>query len=437
MNSTGSKPRRTHWFRYALGMLGYSIPGYMYSSQGTYFYNDKIGLSLAMIGVGTIFFSIWDAINDPLLGFLSDRTRTRFGRRKPWMLATAPLFGLFMILFFSPPGGLGRGASLLLYYTAFLMLTETANTVLTTNYHALLPELFIDIGERARANGTRQVLSLVGMIAGVVLTPMIVRGLGYRTVAIAYAAIGVAIYVYSTMGTHENPEYQDSAQPGLVDSFRAVIGNVNFLAVGAANFFYQAANGLIMAVIPFFVKYVLDLPDAHATYLTAAVFVTAIPSVLVWSALARSQGVLKTWRMALLVFGLGFLPMLIVGSLIPAILSGVWIGFGLGGVIANLDLVNAAIIDEDARKSGLRREAIYQSTISFVIRFSGLLRSLVFILVAVIFGFHDRSNPGPTPELAARSMLSVFPLILMVLSFAASFFVRPVVAGASVSNIEI
>lgn len=431
MSSKPAPQRRTSWLRYALGMLGYSIPGYMYTSQGTYFYNDKAGLSLTLIAVGTIFYSIWDAVNDPLFGFLSDRTRTRFGRRKPWMLVAAPLFGLFMVLFFNPPATGGNAMLLLIYYTLMLMLTETANTVITTNYHSLLPELFTDVKERTRANGARQILSLVGMIAGVVLTPMFVKALGYRLVAVILSVAGMAIFLYSTLGNRENKEFQQTEQPKLLDSLKAVGGNRNFWAVSVANFFYQAANGLIMAVIPFYVKYALSLPDSNATYLTGAVFVTAIPAVFGWSMLSRRLGVLKTWRLALLVLGLSFVPMLFITTLLPAVLCGVLIGIGLGGVIANIDLVNASLIDEDARKSGLRREAIYQSAISFVIRFSSLMRSLVFFLVAGLYGFHDKLNPGPVPGQAAHAMLSLFPLGLMALSFACSFLAHPQTAAGS------
>ncbi|MFV0414077.1 MAG: MFS transporter [Oscillospiraceae bacterium] len=425
MQNNQSAPRKTSWFRYALGMLGYSIPGYMYTSQGTYFYNDKAGLSLSMIALGTIFFVIWDAVNDPLCGFLSDRTRTRFGRRKPWLVLGAPLFGLFMVLFFNPPANAGGPSLLLVYYTITLMLTETANTVITTNYHSLLPELFTSVKERTRANATRQIFSLVGMIAGVVLTPMFVKALGYQKVALILAVVGVAIFMYSALGTHENLAFQETEQPKLWDSLKAVGKNRNFWAVSATNFFYQAANGLIMAVIPFYIKYALELPDSNATFLTASVFVTAIPAVFGWSMLARKIGVIKAWRAALVVLMVSFAPMMFVTKLVPAIVCGVLIGVGLGGVISALDLVNAAIIDEDALKSGLRREAIYQSAIGFVIRFSGLMRSLVFFLVAAIYGFQDNTNPGTNPGAAARSMFSLFPLALMVLAVVCSLLVHP------------
>ncbi|SFP69587.1 MFS transporter [Caldicoprobacter faecalis] len=411
-------------WRYALGMLGLTIPNMMYTSYGTFFYNDKIGLSISLIAFGTMLFSIWDAVNDPLMGFLSDRTRTRWGRRRPWLLIGAPLYAIAMTLFFNPPKSLGNGTKLAIYFTVFLMLTETMGTITGTNYHSLFPELFREIKERTVANGIRQALQLVGLIIGVSLTPMLAKSIGYSLTGTLFAFLGMGIFIFSVLGCKEDPEFSKSTVPGLKESFKAVITNSNFWAVSFANFFYQATSALLLAGIPFFVKYTLKLPDSQATFLTGTVFIIAIPAVAVWSWLARKIGSVKTWRIALLWLGLSLLPFLFVNSLMQSIIAGAFIGIGIAGVTATLDLVIARIIDEDAAKSGLRREGIYQSTVSFIIRFSGLMKSLAFILLAIWFGFESGQNPGPNAALANRMMVSAFPLVLMTLSYGCSLIVR-------------
>lgn len=411
-------------WRYGFGMLGLTIPGMMYSSYGTFFYSDKLGLSMSLIAFGTMLFSIWDAINDPLMGFLSDRTRTRWGRRRPWILTGAPLFVIAMTLFFSPPESLGNGIKLAVYFTVFLMLTETMGTITTTNYHSLFPELFRDIKGRTSANGIRQALQLVGLIIGVALTPMLAEVIGYSLLGTALALLGMGLLVFSILGCKEDPEFGKSAVPRLRESFKAVITNSNFWAVSFANFFYQATSALLLASIPFFVKYTLKLPDSQATFITGTVFIVAIPAVAVWSWLARRMGPVKTWRIALLWLGLSFLPFLFVNSLVQSMIAGMFIGIGIAGVTATLDLVIAHIIDEDAAKSGLRREGVYQSTVSFIIRFSGLIKSLAFLLLALWFGFKSGENPGHNPALANRMMFSAFPLVLMALSCGCSLLVH-------------
>lgn len=413
----------TPW-RYALGMLGLTIPGFMYTTFGTMYYNRFLGLSLATIALGNIFFTIWDAVNDPLCGYLSDRTRSRHGRRRPWLLIGAPLFAFFLILFFNPPAAVKAGAGLAVYFTLTLMLTETANTVLSTNYHSLFPELFTTQRERTQANGIRQSLQLAGMILGTALVPVFAESVGYPTIAIILSLVGMGLLVFSILGCKEDPRHAETAPPALRDSLRAVLKNKNFWSVSLTNFFYQATSGLVLASLSFFALYTLKLDGMQTTILLGTVFLSAIPAVLIWSALVHKWGSVNTWRAALAVFGLSFVPMMFVQSLLAAVLAGVVVGAGIAGVTATLDLINARIIDEDARVSGLRREGIYQSAISFVIRFSGLIRSLVFVMITVFFGFVNDANPGPHPDVASRWMFAVFPFILMVFSFVTSLFVK-------------
>ena len=106
-----SKTCNRPW-RYSLAMFGLSIAGYMYVTYGTFFYTETIGLSMKLIALGNVLYAVWDAFNDPIAGYLSDRTRTRWGRRKPWLLVSVPVFVLSSILFFSPPASLGTGVGL-------------------------------------------------------------------------------------------------------------------------------------------------------------------------------------------------------------------------------------------------------------------------------------------------------------------------------------
>lgn len=416
--------RPTNPIIYALGMFGITIPGQMYSTYATFFYNDKLHLPLYMISVGMIFFTIWDAFNDPIMGFLSDRTRTRIGRRRPWLLAAAPLFCLFYILFFAPPTGLQAGIPLAIYFTVFLMLLETMGTITGTNYHSLFPELFKTGKERTFANSLRQALQLVGMIIGVSMTPMLAEKFGYTVTAAFLSILGMALLLICTLGSHEDPNYISTVTPGLKESMKAVIGNRNFWTVSFANFFYQATAGLLLAAIPYYVKYALSLKDSGATYLTGAVFITAIPAMVLWAKLINKFGTLKMWRISLAFLGLSVVPMFFAASLTAAIIFGAFVGIGIAGVTANIDLINAKIIDEDAIASGLRREGIYTSAISFVTRFSGFTKSLIFLIITWSFGFVDSTNTGSNPGMAARFMFSVFPIILMVISYAISRFVK-------------
>lgn len=417
-------------WRYALMMFGLSVAGYMYTTYGTYFYTEQVGLTMASIALANTIYAIWDAFNDPIAGYLSDRTRTRWGRRKPWLVVSVPVFIAASILFFSPPAALGTGVGLVVYFTFFLMLTETGNTISTVNYHSLLPELYRDEKQRNQANSLRQAMQLVGMIIGVSLVPMITSRIGYPNTALLLGLLSGALLLYSILGCKERSEFSSSRQPGLWASLKALAANRNFWMVAISHFFYQSTSALLLAGIPFYIKYTLELPDQNATFLSAAVFVSAIPSMYLWYRLINRIGTLKCWRIALAWLGLSLVPMYFIHSLLPACLCGVLVGIGIAGVTANLDMVNSTLIEDDARRNGVRREATFFAGISFISRLSSLTRSGVYMLVYVLFGFESGDNPGAMPGTAARFMMIVFPIALMALSFLFSLLVRLKTAGA-------
>ena len=132
---------------------------------------------------------------------------------------------------------------------------------------------------------------------------------------------------------------------------------------------------------------------------------------------------MPVWRTALIVLTVAFIPLYFANSLITAIICAALVGFGFAGVITTMDLIGAKIMDEDTQRHGLRREGIIANALGFMNRLSGLFTSTAFYLVFIIFGFESGFNPGPQPDLAARFLLTIFPPVLMVISFTFSFFI--------------
>jgi GPH family glycoside/pentoside/hexuronide:cation symporter len=143
-----------------------------------------------------------------------------------------------------------------------------------------------------------------------------------------------------------------------------------------------------------------------------------------WYRLINKLGSVKCWRIALAWLGLSLVPMYFIKALIPACICGVLVGVGISGVIANLDMINTALIEDDAVRYGVRREATFFAGISFITRLSSLTRSGVFLLLFAWFGFESGDDPGAMPGTAARWMMIVFPIMLMAVSFVISLFVR-------------
>ena len=181
---------------------------------------------------------------------------------------------------------------------------------------------------------------------------------------------------------------------------------------------------LVLAAMPFFVKYTLKISDSQTTFLFASVLLIAIGCVAIWARLVKKFSLMPVWRASLVTLAVAFIPLYFANSLVSAIFCSALVGFGFAGVITTMDLVGAKIMDEDTKKHNLRREGIIANALGFMNRLNGLFTSFAFYLVFVLFGFESGLNPGPQPDNAARFLLAAFPPILMVISFAFSFFVH-------------
>lgn len=126
---------------YALGMFAMMVPTQAFSAFYSYYYVEKLGLGVGLATLARTIYLIWDAVNQPLFGHWSDRTRTRFGRRKPWIWASIPLFMMTFCMIFAVPQGLAQHQnSLFLWFLVALLLFEAVSTVIWVNYGALFPE---------------------------------------------------------------------------------------------------------------------------------------------------------------------------------------------------------------------------------------------------------------------------------------------------------
>jgi glycoside/pentoside/hexuronide:cation symporter, GPH family len=410
-------------FNYAIGMFGTSIPINMLKTFAAIYYIDRLGLTTVQFAQILFIYTFIDAIDNPVYGFLSDRTRTRWGRRRPWLVIGTPLLVLTFIAFYSPPSFLS-GTSLFAYAMLFYILAGTLDSVINANYGALFPELFRTDATRASTNAMRQAFQLVAMIISIALTPLVTKALGFGTTAIVYGVLGGAVILYMTFTSREVRFEADEKKPQLWDSLKSLAANRKFWVAGLANAFYSAAMSLVLVSMPFFVKYTLRLDEGQSTILFASVLLIAIGCVAIWARLVRRFSLIPTWRAALVALMVAFVPLYFANSIATAIIGSVLVGFGFAGVITTMDLIGAKIMDEDTKKYNLRREGIISNAMGFMNRLNGLFTSAAFYLVFVLFGFVSGNDPGTQPDNAARFLMTVFPPILMVISFTFSFFIN-------------
>lgn len=410
---------------YALGMFAMMVPTQAFSAFYSYYYVEKLGLGVGLAALARTIYLIWDAVNQPLFGHWSDRTRTRFGRRKPWLWASIPLFMLtFCMIFAVPPGLAQHQNSLFLWFLIALLLFEAVSTVIWVNYGALFPELFRGERLRAQASAIQQGFQIAAILIGSALTPILFAFIGFGYMSLVYALLFAVFMLLCTSSIQENKSIQQEPPLLLKEAFRETLKNREFLLFNIANSFAQTVNGLVSSTIPFYAKYVLNIPESQVSLLLASVFVSVIPLVAVWYWIVNRLGGIRGWRLSMAAYGLSVLPLWFGSGLASGIAAGILVGFGLAGFLVTPPVLSSQIIDRDFAKTGRRREGVYTAVGGFITRSSGLISALSFWVVGLLFGYVSGDNPGPNPEGTFRVLISAVPFCLLAAAFLLSMAVK-------------
>jgi GPH family glycoside/pentoside/hexuronide:cation symporter len=406
---------------FALGMFAMMVPSQAFSAFYSFYYVDRLGLAVGLATVARTIFMIWDAVNQPLAGYFSDRTRTRWGRRKPWIYASMPLFMAAFIMVYAVPAGL-EGTGLFVWFLTALIFYEGVATLIWVNYGALFPELFRGDRVRAKASAVQQAFQIVALLIGSAATPLVYAAFGFGWMSVMYALLFAVFMLLCMRSVREDESASRQPPMAMKEAFRITLKNKEFWVFNIANSFAQTVNGLISSIIPFYAKYALRIQDEQVTLLLASVFVSVIPLVAVWYWIIRKTGGVAGWRLSLAAYALSVIPLWFAEGLAGGILAGIAVGFGLAGFLVTPAVLSGQIIDRDHQATGQRREGMYTAVSGFITRSSGVISAAAFWIVGMLFGYVSGDQPGEHPEAAFRTLISLIPLGLLVIALAVSLF---------------
>lgn len=408
---------------YAIGNLGASVSYQAVSTYIQFFYLDVMRLAPGLMALAMTIFAIWNSINDPLAGALSDRTRTRWGRRIPYILfGTLPMAIFFVMLWRVPDFFAGDPFALFLYLVTMLFLFDTTHTVVTLNYAALFPEMYTTLSDRAQMSSWRQIFAVIGTALGIALPPVLYATFGWGAFALFIGVITAVTLYISLLGSHERALQAGQDSLPLRAALKATFRNRSFAAYMGMQVMLQFAFLLIMAAIPFYAKYVLNASESITSLLLGATLVVAGVLLLVWGRIAARFGARTTMLAALGVFGVALIPFLFVDSVGGTLLTTAAAGIGLSGVMIIPDIMLSDVIDEDAIKTGTRREGMYYGIQGLLIRAAIVLQALVLNTLLSAGGYDPAlSVNAQPPELAfgLRLAVSLVPLVAIVLGMGA------------------
>jgi len=165
---------------YASAQFGLSAMNTLVNTQVPFFYVDNLKLPAASFGLVMLIGKLWDGVTDPLMGHVTDNTRSRFGRRRPYFLVGAPLLALFTFLLFSPPAGL-TGQAVFPWLLVTFLGAYTARTIFETPYQAMAPDLTPDYDQRTRVATWRVTIGNLGDLTGAIVPMALLATLAPRT----------------------------------------------------------------------------------------------------------------------------------------------------------------------------------------------------------------------------------------------------------------
>ncbi len=366
-----AKPKKlTLGFKIVWGIasLGTSLISGIYGGLLTSFYQDYLGVTAKWIGIAAIVYAIWNALNDPIFGYITDSTRSKLGRRIPYMRYTAPFLALtFVLVWFAPDKTalIGDQRQLVLFgwMLGSMLLYDTAYTIIGLVYSALLPEVSESDSERNGLQISSSLFAMLGTLLGFLIPDMVRPKAGtdtslwpLRIAMIVVAVVGMLLIMATTFKVKERKEFTQVDKPlGLWKAIGYTFSSKSFLVLVAANFMSILMSSLILGSMFYLADYVMQMP---VILLLVFVFVPLIIGIPITSLIRRKLGVVGAQQLLLVIAGIGLIAVAFVPkSLIPICL--VMAGFGLSGPQTLTNVLFAQVSDEDEVRTGVRREGAF------------------------------------------------------------------------------
>jgi len=392
-----------------------------------FYYTDIAGIDPGLAGTALLVGKLtWDAFNDPLFGYLSDRTRSRWGRRKPYMLFGAIPFGLTIWLLFSLPPGL-EGVRAFLAVLGTFLFVDTTQTLISVPYYALSAELTYDYDERTSLISIRMIFTVVGYMLGAALTPLlagIFMDLGlaktdaYSAVGAVFGVIAAITVLVTTLGVKEKPrpELEKSKMPALAQ-VKQVFKNKPFVIYMIFSTIVSISFTLLTSLLPYFLTYQLDMSDQ--TFLVMLVLMGTIGLFLIpWRYAARKLNKGPAYAL-----GLAIASVAIIGAyLLPKgpspyiYLIAFVAGLGFSAQYVFPWSMIPDVVEVDYAITGERHEGIYFGINAFLGKLTGALGIAASGWALKLYGYI------PEVEQTARALFGIrfFFAIVPVIAFAIS-----------------
>ena len=425
MNSKGkfSLGYKVLW---GVAALGTSTVSGTFAALLPIFYQDYLGLSASWIALASAVYAIWNAINDPLFGYITDSTRFKGGRRIPYMRFTAPFLALtFILVWFAPPKA---GQETLFWWMLISMLLyDSCYTIIGLVYSSLLPEVTESDAERNGLQISSSLFGMLGLLLGFVIPDLFRPKAGttpsfipLQTAMIVIGIVVMVLIIITTLKVKERAEFTKVDKPiPLLKALRFTFTSRSFLVLAFANFMSILMSSMVTGALFYLADYVLKI---NTMIVLASLFIPLLIGVPLTSQIRKRVGVVRAQQLLLVVAGIGLIAITFVpNGLIPVCIA--LAGLGLAGPQTLTNVLFAQVADEDELRSGVRREGSFFGMNAFITKPAQSIALALFpvVLEATHFVTRDQNggqiflNQPPEAILGIKVIAGLIPGVAMLL----------------------
>ncbi len=406
------------------------------------FYFAVIGLSMPEMWLGFSLWGIWNMVNDPLLGALSERTKHKgkLGKRKFYLIISFVPLGFTMLFLFTVPMNIK-----FIYFILTIFTFEFFYTMFSVNTNAIFPEMFRTDKERKTTNTFLKIFTMLAVIIAsliptIIIDPLVpvsdppdpteiasIRSM-YVTAGLVLCIIIVVMAVFFIISVKEKEEdiSDFEKRPGFFKSIKITFSNKTFIKFTLGNMLIWYCFNVLLTAFPLYSVFVLG--RSEDAFLIGVTLMLALLSAAIFMPLhikiSKKLGTRKGLMYGELIWILTLLPLLFLSnndlSRILSLLVFVTIGFGLSAALFYVDLIHADVIDQDALNFGVKRAASYYGVNAFIHRFSMILGITTIAIIFTGTGWSEYTPVTDNPDLTIlglKLIMFLFPSIALIGSF--------------------
>lgn len=413
---------------------GYMISDFMGAVLGVIlfaFYETEIGLNTLLTGTALIIFAIWDAVNDPIVGYFSDRpyrfTR-KWGRRFPLIVGSfLPMVFTFVLIFYPPLAANQWVIFLWLIVTTCVF--DTLESIFVTNFYGLFPDKFRNDAERLTTSSISTFFIVAGAVLGAVIPPLIIvfgeinSWVLMAWITVIGCIVSFPFIIPGVKDDQENVEiflqtYEKSEQDSMFNTSSKVLRHKNLIMYLIFILLYFTLTNSMAGSLLYYAKYALGMTEGDiASYFLATMFGTALISVPFWLLYTRkthnNKGVMVYGGLILVLTAMIF-PFMERFAVLYLLFS--IMGTGVGGILVLMTPTFSDVIDESVVLTKERNEGLLGGYRFFMMNLSRVIMSAIFAVVHTMTGFIEGSDVQPPAAiLGIRLHAGLIPAVFMLI----------------------